>query len=231
MRVLAFDVFGRYALFRRSYTTTSSTSYPFPPRTAICGLLGAILGIQNDTTSSSKHLRVFDDAHIAVRAMRPIKKINLGVNYVETKSGRHSRTQILLELVKDPMYRIYISDFERFDQLKYHLENKISIFTPYLGQAQFIVDWRYIGCFEALSIGLPAELHSVMPITDSTKIQPQQGQILIREQMVLNMDDERRPTRIASYWIEKNAKPIKVLEYPKPLFKVDGLGDNICWMD
>lgn len=231
MKVLVFDVFGKYALFRRSYTTTSSTSYCFPPRTAICGLLGAILGIENEVTNSSKHLRAFDNANIAVRSLKPIKKINLGINYVDTRSGHDQRTQILVELIKEPAYRIYISEFEKFDELKYHIENKISVFTPYLGQAQFIADFSYIGCFQTVQVELPVELHTVMKIANGTRIEPQKEQILIKEQMTLNMDDERRPTAVASYWIEKNAKPIRILCYPKPVYSIDQLGDNICWID
>lgn len=102
MRVLVFDVFGRYALFRRSYTTTSSTSYDFPPRTAVCGLMGAVLGLTNKTSDSSEHLRHFDSAHIALRLLKPVRKTCLGVNYVETKTGKENRTQILLEVIKDP---------------------------------------------------------------------------------------------------------------------------------
>jgi len=139
MKVLVFDVFGKYALFRRSYTTTSSTSYCFPTRTAICGLLGAILGIRNSSSESSEHLRVFDDAHFAVKLLKPIRKINIATNYTETKSGKENpRTQILLEMIKDPAYRIYVSEFERYEELKHHLQNKINVFTPYLGQAQMI---------------------------------------------------------------------------------------------
>ncbi|MEJ5230185.1 MAG: type I-B CRISPR-associated protein Cas5b [Pseudothermotoga sp.] len=231
MKVLVFDVSGRYALFRRSYTTTSSTSYCFPPRTAICGLLGAILGIQNSTTTSSEHLRLFDNTHIAVKLVKPVKKINLAANYVETKSGRDQRTQILLELIKDPAYRIYISEFERFEQLKYHLENKLTVFTPYLGQAQMIADFKYVGVFELISATPPLELHTVIKVTNGVRILPENGQILIKERMVLNMDNERRPTNFGSYWIEKNAKPLKILQYSEPIYSINELGENICWMD
>ncbi|MGB9901339.1 MAG: type I-B CRISPR-associated protein Cas5b [Pseudothermotoga sp.] len=231
MKILVFDVFGRYAIFRRSYTTTSSTSYCFPPRTAICGLIGAILGIQNETTNLSKHLREFDDAQIAVRSLKPIRKINLALNYVDTKPNqKNQRTQILVELIKEPAYRIYISEFKKFEQLRYFLENKFSIFTPYLGQAQMIADFKYVGCFEAAQVTLPCELHTVMMITQGTKIEPQKDQILIKEQMVVNMDDERSPTKFASYWFEKNAKPLKILRYSQPIYSIRELGENICWI-
>ncbi len=231
MKVLVFDVFGKYALFRRSYTTTSSTSYCFPPRTAICGLLGAILGIENKSSASSEHLRIFDIAHIAVRVMNPIRKINLATNYLDTRPGHNQRTQILLELIKDPVYRIYISEFEKFEQLKYHLQNKLSVFTPYLGQAQMIVDFKYVGVFEAIPATLPVDLNTIIKVTQGIKVIPQSEQVLIKERMVLNMDDERRPTAFISYWVEKNAKPIKILQYAEPIYTINELGENICWMD
>ncbi|HBT39537.1 MAG: CRISPR-associated protein Cas5, Hmari subtype [Thermotoga sp. 50_1627] len=232
MKVLVFDVFGKYALFRRSYTTTSSTSYCFPPRTAICGLLGAILGICNPTSDSSEHLRSFDSAHFAVRLLNPVRKINIATNYVETKSGqKNPRTQILLELIKDPAYRIYVSEFEKYEELQRYLQNKICVFTPYLGQAQMIADFRYVGSFEAASVSPPLEVHTVIKILDGTKIFPKAEQVFIQERMTLNMDNKRKPTVFASYWVEKNALPIKVLQYNEPIYAIRELGENVCWID
>lgn len=230
MKVIVFDVKGKYALFRRNYTTSSSTSYNFPPRTSICGLLGAIMGIQNEATQFSKHLRIFDNAHIALRVLVPIRKTTMGVNYAETKSGKNQRTRIILELIKEPVYRIYVSEFSQFDQLRNHLENNTCVFTPYLGQAQFIAKISHVGVFEAKSVFPPVVVHSVLKITDGIRIQPQENSILLREQMVLNMDDERRPVAFASYWVEKNARPLEVIKHPN-IFRIEELDENICWMD
>jgi CRISPR-associated protein Cas5h len=232
MKVLVFDVFGKYALFRRSYTTTSSTSYCFPPRTAICGLLGAILGIRNSSSDSSEHLRVFDRAHFAVKLLKPIRKINIATNYTETKSGKENpRTQILLELIKDPAYRIYVSEFERYEELKHHLQNKINVFTPYLGQAQMIADFRYVGSFEDTLVSPPLQVHTVIKVLEGTKISPKANQVFIQERMTLNMDDKRKPIAFASYWVEKNALPIEVSQYNDQIYAISELGENICWMD
>ena len=38
-KLLAFDIWGDYAYFRRGYTTTSTVSFPFPSRTTISGLI------------------------------------------------------------------------------------------------------------------------------------------------------------------------------------------------
>lgn len=47
-KMLVFDVWGDYAHFRRFYTTTSPLSFPIPPRTALCGLIGAIIGLEKE---------------------------------------------------------------------------------------------------------------------------------------------------------------------------------------
>jgi CRISPR-associated protein Cas5h len=39
---LVFDVYGSMAMFRKSYTTTSSVSFPFPPPRPLRGFSGAI---------------------------------------------------------------------------------------------------------------------------------------------------------------------------------------------
>lgn len=231
MKVLVFDVRGRYALFRRSFTTTSSTSYAFPPRTAICGLIGAILGIENKKSSSSEHLRHFDSARIAVRILNPLKKISTMVNYMETKEANTGRTQIVVELIKSPAYRIYIHTPDLHEKLKHYLENRLCVFTPCLGQAQMIASFEFVGEYELEEVRTPVEVHTVVKQLEGMKIEPRSGSVMITERMVLNMDDERRPTKFATYWFEKSAFPTKLLSYPEAVYAVKGLGDVICWMD
>jgi CRISPR-associated protein Cas5h len=47
-KVLVFDIWSDYAHFRRGYTTTSPLTYPFPTRTALTGIVAAILGLEID---------------------------------------------------------------------------------------------------------------------------------------------------------------------------------------
>ena len=48
-KLIAFDIWGDYAYFRRGYTTTSTVSFPFPSRTTIAGLISSILGFKRDS--------------------------------------------------------------------------------------------------------------------------------------------------------------------------------------
>ncbi|WP_041446695.1 type I-B CRISPR-associated protein Cas5b [Pseudothermotoga thermarum] len=232
MKILVFDVKGKFALFRRSYTTTSSTTYPFPPRTAICGIIAAILGIENPPDRPSWYLRKFDNARISIRLLNPIKKIRLGINYVETKPDKDTpRTQILAEIIKDPAYRIYISEFEKFDELVKLIRSHECVFTPYLGLSEFIADFSYVGVFEAKKVSLPTLVNSVVKIIDGTKSFPERGTALIRERMVLRMDDKRTPLEFAEYWVEKNGKALQILEYSEDILEIEELNERICWID
>ena len=158
-KILVFDVWGEYAHFRKYYTTTSPLSFSIPPRTAISGLIGAILGLPKD-----EYLKYFSkqQAQIAVRILNPIKKVRLAENLINTKDdyfipikkGAHSpRTQIRFEFVKDAKYRIYLyhTDPNIFNKAKSMLLHHKCVYTPCLGITEHIANFEFIGRFAGLS--------------------------------------------------------------------------------
>ncbi|MGE5634535.1 MAG: CRISPR-associated protein Cas5 [Deltaproteobacteria bacterium] len=81
-KILAFDVWGEYACFRRPYSTTSPLTFPFPTRTAVSGFVGAILGLDRDS--------YYDDfsnenCKIGINLLSPIRKTYIGQNLIDTK--------------------------------------------------------------------------------------------------------------------------------------------------
>ncbi len=107
-KCIVFEVWGDWAHFRKIYTTSSPLSYSIPPRTAIAGLISAIIG--ND---KNQYYDCFtkDQAWIAVRIINPIKKFRIGLNLINTKTAKmfaqiKERTQVRQEIVKHPRYRI-----------------------------------------------------------------------------------------------------------------------------
>jgi CRISPR-associated protein Cas5h len=109
-RVIVLDVWGDYAHFRKIYTTSSPLTYSFPPRTALSGLIGAIVGL--DKEDYFRHF-LRKDAKIGCKILKPIKKVRIGENLINTKSAIQmhlikNRNQIRVEFVKDPSYRIYL---------------------------------------------------------------------------------------------------------------------------
>lgn len=82
--LISFRYHAKYGHFRKPYSNVSSLSYPFPPRTALSGLLGAILGVQK----AEVPLR-FDEKNlkVAVEIERPIKTITHVTNLRQDSAG------------------------------------------------------------------------------------------------------------------------------------------------
>ncbi len=121
--LLIFDIKGEYGHFRKYNTTTSPLTYSIPTRTAIVGILGAILGMEREIRDSqypegAEPVQEFfskEKAGIAVQIINPVKKENIGFNLINTKKSfydltRAGRTQVNFELLKFPHYRIYLSE-------------------------------------------------------------------------------------------------------------------------
>ncbi|MCX8153608.1 MAG: CRISPR-associated protein Cas5, partial [Candidatus Bathyarchaeota archaeon] len=61
IKLVVFDAKCFFAHFRKHFSTTSSLSYSFPPRTTIAGMMAAILGYDRGayyTTFSSEKCRI-----------------------------------------------------------------------------------------------------------------------------------------------------------------------------
>ncbi len=83
MKVLVVKLEGDFAHFRIPETTRENLSYPFPPRTAVLGLLGAILGEPRNQYWDVKN--PLSSLNIAVEILNPIKRNSLKVNYIRVK--------------------------------------------------------------------------------------------------------------------------------------------------
>ncbi len=150
MKVLIFDLWGDYGHFKKFYTTTSPLTFPFPPRPTIAGILAAISGIDKD-----EYLQFFtrEQAQIGIKLLSPTKKIRLTENFINTKDLKQfmfakyrNHTQIRLELLKDPCYRIYFShkDPELFSKILNLLREHKTVYTVSLGLSEFLADFRFI---------------------------------------------------------------------------------------
>src|SRR5215208_5742308 len=63
---VVFEYAGRFGHFLRAVASVSALSYPVPPRTALLGMIGAVLGLEKDTPQVE-----LKDALIAVSGMIP----------------------------------------------------------------------------------------------------------------------------------------------------------------
>jgi CRISPR-associated protein Cas5h len=216
VKILTFDIWGDYAHFRRPWTTTSPLSFAIPPRTAIMGMLGAILGLKR-----GEYQEAFggDRARIAVAILNPITKTRITENLLNTKFTwgpfRHGdHTQIRFELIRNPRYRIYVclEDAAMHDKLKTMLKAHTCVYTPCLGLSECLANFSYVGEFRGnihQNKDLNVDINSA--IREDAIIQPEieAGKEYASADMACDMTEGRIVTRYATIIYERNGLPIR----------------------
>ncbi len=246
--LLIFDIRGEYGHFRKYNTTTSPLSYSIPTRTAIVGILGAILGMEREIRDGvypegAEPVQEFfskERSDMAVQIIRPVKKENIGFNLINTKTSfydltRAGRTQIEFELVKDVHYRIYLAmaDEQKFEELSERIRNKRHHFTPYLGLAQFTAQVDFVQRATAREISSNGEFTEIITAVNMSKLQGEPPVEFQREyfysanNMPIAMNRDREVLEYSEVLIEKNGNPLRVRV--SDYFSVDGVG-NILFL-
>jgi CRISPR-associated protein Cas5h len=214
-KVLVFDIWGEYAHFRKYYTTTSPLSYSIPPRTAVTGFIGAILGLGKE-----EYLKHFTkkQAFITVGLLNPVKKVRISENLIDTKSAIRmhlikNRTQIRFEFIKDPKYRLYFyhTDEGLYTQTKNLLADHKSIYTPYLGISEHIANFEFIGEMNIQKKILEdfVKVDSVIPEDQTNKIEFETDLEYFSETMPIEMDFDRTVVEYKNIMFERNGQRIK----------------------
>ncbi len=174
MEVIQFRYFGRFGLFLRPETGTSWLSYPVPPRTALLGLLGAILGLPKDTPQQE-----WEGAAIAVSGKAPVTHWHhaqvrqdtpeLLPFRVKAKSKPKTSKGIALpklqrqEWLLDPEYVVTVHLPGTWqEQLSGRLREERLHFTPCMGLSEMLARVEWLGEHQAVS--LPKGHHSVSSV-------------------------------------------------------------------
>lgn len=213
-----FDVAGDLAHFRRPYAITTALTFPIPPRTALCGLVGALLGLPKNES-----LRSLNDAD-AVFGLQMLGQLRTGhvsLNLLDTKGSPYFRpktenphTIMRYEVVREPRYRIWFSHAQLSSQLHQLLLEQTVHFTPCLGLAWMI-------CWMAGEPSLvEAEKRdaeaSTLPVATLARADTIVGDIEWEEQsiyqrirMPAEMLPDRRVTRYQEYIIETTGGSVR----------------------
>jgi len=139
-----FEVAGDLAHFRRPYAITTALTFPIPPRTALCGLVGAVLGLpKNDG------LRHFSDvdATFGIEILEPLKTTSFSLNLLDTKDNptfrpkaENPHSPMRYEFIRGPRYRVLFSHRDLGSPLAEALRCGESVYTPCLGLA-WLIAW------------------------------------------------------------------------------------------
>jgi len=213
-KILVFDVWSEYAHFRKFFTTTSPLTFSLPPRTALCGLMGAILGFPKES-----YLGKFSrkNASFAVRLMNPVKKVRFSENLIDTESVQtmhiiKQHTRIKFEFLKDAKFRIYFThtDPDLYATAREMISCHKCVYTPCLGISEHIANFKYIGEFPINKTDKPMEisLDSVIPKDQLQKVQFESGKEYMTETLPNEMAEDRTVNEYQQFMFERNGKPI-----------------------
>jgi len=218
---VVFDIWGDYAHFRKYYTTSSPLTFSIPPRTALIGLIGAILGLEKDEYLAQM---TKDKCDVAIRILTPVKKVRMGQNLLNTKdgywtpiarSGHEPRTQLQFEYLKDPKFRVYFGckDSVIKENLLAKLSKHKSIYTPSLGLSELLANFSFIEESKVNEILIDTdflEIKTILPIDIINNLEIiQPGRKFFKERIPTEMLPGRVVTEYREVIYEAEGQPIK----------------------
>lgn len=159
--ILSFDVWSDFGFFKKPDVNKVSLTYNLPPKPAILGMIGGILGMgglsqQYEINASDEQKKVFPEfyerlEHLKI-GIKPIgdfpfnKIINTYNSYNSYFYDEEGKNKIVDEqLLIRPKYKIYVyheTKNELITELESRLKNSNPVFMPYLGKNEFAA------CFE-----------------------------------------------------------------------------------
>lgn len=244
-KVVVFEASGAFAHFKRFYTTSSPTSYALPPRTALQGMVGAILGYPRE-----EYLQRLEALQLGVSLRAPVKHIRFGTNWIDTKStygGRpltrwqitadlkHKRLPTRVEFLKDVRYRIYVShpDTALLDTLESMLKNNRAIYTPCFGLSECIAELSYLHAARIVgtTCGESREHVSAVPselmASNGFRLSENLGAQIFKERLPSVMQPDRSVSVYREVVFEATGKPLHLLTQGASILET---GETIAYL-
>lgn len=226
---VVFDVAADLAHFRRQYAITTALTYAIPPRTALCGLVGAVLGLpKNDSLTALGD----EEAIFGLQIVRPVRTGHVSVNLVNTKDnrtfrleGENPRTAMRYEVIREPGFRVMFSHQTLGPKLAEALNNGETAYTPCLGLA-WMIAWFEKECHVEtgeLVVGDKDIKTFVSPVRcDDVRgeIRWNAGGVYQRVRMPAVMQPDRQVTRYELYVIDTMGHPVETSM--KSYWRLDG---------
>lgn len=225
MKLINFQLKGRFAHFLRAEASASALSYPIPPRTVILGIMGAVLGLSKDEPQVT-----LEPAYIAISGKlpkthwhrakfrkdppAPLPSIVKRTQKLEKNTAPEKATLILQEWLFNPAYTIWVSIPSPYLlQLESRLRERQWYFTPSLGLSEMIADIEYLGSPECLP--LPKGYYDVHSVFRQKSGSLNMKQIFKKELSIhlFQMPRTVTPERVFShcrYIAERDAKSIPI---------------------
>lgn len=234
---LVFDIWGDYAHFKKIYVTTSALTYSLPFKTTIYGLVGAIIGLDNEKNSYLDHFNE-ENCQLAIQVINPVKIQRININ-LSPKPGpiKDNRKPTTMEYLVKPRFRIFFShkDDEIYNSLKENLEEKRTVYTPVLGLAHCLANFEFLGEYELTQESGNAMIDSILLKSMVKSLDTSswnENDVRVQEQTMypLEMNTTREVTKRDSVLFDLNGNPIQAEVEHYFNLNLDGKRVNIMMM-
>ena len=159
MKGFQLSIGGNWGHFKKAETNNNPLSHDLITKTALIGLIGAVLGIEREMMKN-KFPQLSGDLLYGVQLLHPVKKVSWGFTSRTAISPTAEGTPKYFEFLKDPKFLVSIAllnensndDFEKF---KTAIKNETAEYTPVLGlhNCPAVLKWVSEGEFSEIDEG------------------------------------------------------------------------------
>jgi CRISPR-associated Cas5-like protein len=136
MKSIKFVIKGNWGHFRKAETNNNPLSHDMMTKTALIGLIGAVLGVER-LEMKSLYPQLCDDFLYSVQINNTVQKLSCGFTYRSIKDAFYQAPK-QIELIRNPNYTIVLAlkaetSNDIFQNFKKSLQNNLAVFNPVLG--------------------------------------------------------------------------------------------------
>lgn len=141
MKGIIFNIEGNWGHFRKPETNNNPLTHDFITKTALVGLIGAVLGKNREEMKDDLFPTLTDGLIYGVQVLNDVKKISFGFTSWKlggSSKGEQGQLRKRMEIIKDPNYKIALAvknnDAERyFSEFVFAVKNDFAKYTPVFG--------------------------------------------------------------------------------------------------
>ncbi|MFA5432794.1 MAG: CRISPR-associated protein Cas5 [Candidatus Paceibacterota bacterium] len=159
MRGFQLIIEGNWGHFKKPETNNNPLSHDLITKTALIGLIGAVLGIERENMKS-KFPQLSEDLLYGVQLLNPVKKISWGFTSRTAISPTAEGTPKFFEFLKDPKFLVSIAMKDErsnsiFEEFQRSIKDEIAVYPPVLGwhNCPANLKWNSEGDFSAIKKG------------------------------------------------------------------------------
>lgn len=157
MKGFQIKIDGDWAHFKKPETNNNPLSHDLIPKTALIGMIGAVLGIERKKMKSL-FPQLSEDLLYGVELLKPVKKTSCGFTSHTAINPTAIKSPKAFEMLRDVSYKVCLGLYRErshsiFDKFLKEILDGHAVYAPYLGIANCPAELTFISQGEFTMIG------------------------------------------------------------------------------